>query len=78
MSNFNLLHQELVYNIEQRTYTLQHYTQYANSKLFYKEWVDNKGDIIDCGLWDDEGNEIREYTLLESAQEFIHQLNKTT
>lgn len=74
MNKFNLLQHKLVYSVEQHTYILQH----DNSKLFYKEWVDEKGNVMDCGIWDDEGNEMREYALLESAQEFIHQLNTTT
>ena len=74
MNKFNLLHHELVYSVEQHTYILQH----DSGKLFYKEWVDEKGNIMDCKICDNEGNEMREYALLESAQEFIHQLNTTT
>ena len=49
------------------TYTLQDET----SAFYYKEWMNQKGKVIDSLLRDKDGHEIDDPELLEQVQELV-------
>jgi hypothetical protein len=46
------------------------------SPFYYKEWLNEKGKVIDCLLRDKDGFEIDDSELLERVQEFIDGLEE--
>jgi len=54
------------------TYTLQDET----SAFYYKEWLNEKGKVIDCLLRDKDGHEIDDPALYERVTNFVDELEK--
>ena len=72
MNNFNLLSHDVTRPVEEHTYILQDET----GKLVYKEWIDEKGEVVDSVLRDNDGYEINDWDLYDKVQNFIDSLNK--
>lgn len=71
MNNFNLLHHDVMSCVEEHTYILQD----DNGKLVYKEWIDEKGEVVDSVLRDKDGYAIEDWELYDKVQNFIDSLN---
>ena len=71
MNNFNLLNHDVMRSVEEHTYILQD----DNGKLVYKEWIDEKGEVVDSVLRDKDGYAIEDWELYDKVQNFIDNLN---
>jgi len=54
------------------TYTLQDNV----STFYYKEWLNDRGRVVDSILRDKDGLEIDDLNLLEEVQNFVDELEK--
>lgn len=71
MSNFNLLSHDEMRPVVEHVYILQD----EHGKLVYKEWIDEKGEIVDSVLRDKDGYAIEDWELFDRVQKFIYNLN---
>ena len=67
MNNFNLLNYDVMRSVEEHTYVLQD----DNGKLVYKEWIDEKGEVVDSVLRDKDGYTIDDWEMYDKVQNFI-------
>jgi len=72
MKKFTLLSHDVTRPVEEHTYILQD----DNGKLIYKEWIDEKGEVVDSVLRDKDGYAIEDWELYDKVQNFIDSLNK--
>jgi hypothetical protein len=67
MKKFTLLSHDVTRPVEEHTYILQD----DNGKLVYKEWIDEKGEVVDSVLRDKDGYTIEDWELYDKVQNFI-------
>lgn len=68
---------ELLSKVETKVTEVVYTIQDDVSAFYYKEWIDDRGKVIDAQLVDKDGYQIDDPVLMECVEVFVDQLEDT-